>query len=239
MKNSNSISFLDALRGKKLSNSDLYNLLRNQTNQLDNLFVKLFQDDLDLYLIESKQNMIDQFSENEINNEIKKRKEAGLPIPMIMGMTNKKDFKITDRYNIEELMFPYEFRSHYNLKTLIEKDILPYYSESNTIKPKDYNDVLVNKEHVKKSLEDIENNTIVKHKFLGTKTEFIELIKSLMLNKNFEGIQKEIIKDLAIYFEIDIKNPDQLIQDIKNRNLGSETLFLDKLKSSLLDFIKK
>lgn len=71
----------------------------------------------------------------------------------------------------------------------------------------------------------------------GSQTEFIELIKALIENGNLKGTQTEIINQLSKVFSIDIKHPSKLITDIKKRNNGSETLFLDKLQKSLLDYI--
>jgi hypothetical protein len=73
----------------------------------------------------------------------------------------------------------------------------------------------------------------------GTQTEFIEFIKALVENGNIKGTQTEIISKLSKVFNIDIKYPNKLITDIKNRNNGSETLFLDKLQKSLLDYITR
>lgn len=75
--------------------------------------------------------------------------------------------------------------------------------------------------------------------WIGGQTELIELIKALIVNGNIKGIQKDIINEITSFFNIDIKHPDKLIVDIKNRNTGSETLFIDKLKSSLYDYITK
>jgi hypothetical protein len=71
----------------------------------------------------------------------------------------------------------------------------------------------------------------------GTQTEFIELIKALIENGNIKGTQTEIISKLSNVFNIEIKHPNKLITDIKIRNNGSETLFLDKLQKSLFDYI--
>ncbi len=75
--------------------------------------------------------------------------------------------------------------------------------------------------------------------WLGTQTELMELIKGLILSGKVKGTQREIIQQISLFFQKEINNPDKLLQDIKNRNNGSETLFLDHLKGSLLDFIKK
>ncbi|MBC7642863.1 MAG: RteC domain-containing protein [Flavobacterium sp.] len=74
-------------------------------------------------------------------------------------------------------------------------------------------------------------------KWNGTQTEFIELIKALIENGNIKGTQTQIISKLSNVFNIVIKHPNKLITDIKKRNNGSETLFLDKLQKSLLDYI--
>lgn len=71
----------------------------------------------------------------------------------------------------------------------------------------------------------------------GTQTEFIELAKALIENGNIKGTQTEIIKSLSNIFNIKIKNENKIINDIKTRNNGSETLFLNKLKKTLFDYI--
>ena len=76
-------------------------------------------------------------------------------------------------------------------------------------------------------------------KWHGTQTEFMELSKALIESNVLRGKQKDIINNLSIMFDFKVNAPDKVIQDIKNRNIGSETLFLDKLKTSLLDYIKK
>ena len=71
----------------------------------------------------------------------------------------------------------------------------------------------------------------------GTQIEFIELVKALIENGNIKGTQTETIKSLSNIFNIKINNENKTINDIKNRNNGSETLFLDKLKKTLFDYI--
>lgn len=95
---------------------------------------------------------------------------------------------------------------------------------------------IVSNSNILKSTKVIENQQIQWH---GSQTELIELIKSLIENNTLRGKQKEIISRVSKIFGVKINNPDKLIQDIKKRNIGSETLFLDKLKSSLYDFINK
>jgi hypothetical protein len=81
------------------------------------------------------------------------------------------------------------------------------------------------------------DNEFPKVKFHGNPTEFIELIKALTENGNIKGIQKDNIEICSKFFDIEIKNPDQTLTKLKSRNNGSETLFLDKLKTSLFNHI--
>jgi hypothetical protein len=83
--------------------------------------------------------------------------------------------------------------------------------------------------------ENPNNNNIIN--WNGTQTDFIELVKALIENGNLKGTQTEIIKSLSNVFNIKINNENKLINDIKIRNNGSETLFLDKLKKTLFDYI--
>jgi hypothetical protein len=79
-----------------------------------------------------------------------------------------------------------------------------------------------------------------KVKFHGTQTEFIELLKALTENNNLRGTQKDNIEICSNFFDIKINNPTKLVSDINNsRNNGSETLFIDKLKRSLLNYIQQ
>lgn len=75
--------------------------------------------------------------------------------------------------------------------------------------------------------------------FTGTQVQLMELVKALIENKSVRGKQKDIVKDFTDFFGLEVKSPDKIIQDIKNRNTGSETLFLNDLKSSLMQFISK
>ncbi|MFY7665316.1 RteC domain-containing protein [Flavobacterium sp.] len=90
----------------------------------------------------------------------------------------------------------------------------------------------------KEELSISKENVSEKIKFHGTQTEFIELIKALILNDNLKGVQKEIIQKCGKFFDITTPNHDKLISDLSQRNNGSETLFIDKLKSSLLKHIQ-
>lgn len=91
-----------------------------------------------------------------------------------------------------------------------------------------------------KKPQQIQNDTPTNYnglKWLGSQTDFMELIKALIQNENLKGRQKVIIQTLSNVFNIEIKNPNKLMNDIKIRNEGSETLFLNKLKKTLFDYI--
>ena len=84
---------------------------------------------------------------------------------------------------------------------------------------------------------DVTKNKLV---WNGSQTQFIELIKALVESDSIKGEnQKNIIDLFSKFLNFNIDNPNKLIQDIKKRNNGSETLFLDKLKTELLNFIIK
>ncbi|MBC8767175.1 RteC domain-containing protein [Arenibacter sp. BSSL-BM3] len=72
-----------------------------------------------------------------------------------------------------------------------------------------------------------------------SQTELIELAKALIENGNVVGVQQEIIEYFSSVFDIEIAYPNKLITDIKNRNSGSETLFIDKLRTSLFNYLTK
>ncbi|WP_282069199.1 RteC domain-containing protein [Olleya namhaensis] len=78
-----------------------------------------------------------------------------------------------------------------------------------------------------------------KVKWNGTNVELIELIKALIENNSLKGQQKDIIESFCTFLNVEIKHPNKTITDIKKRNIDSETLFLDRLKSSLYDYITK
>lgn len=74
----------------------------------------------------------------------------------------------------------------------------------------------------------------------GNQTELIELVKALIENESVKGAtQSEIFESFSSFFNFKINNPDQVITKIKGRNTGNETLFLDKLKTSLNNYFSK
>ena len=107
--------------------------------------------------------------------------------------------------------------------------------------PFEYNGQLIYNPEDAESFELIKTEKISKKTidFTGTQVQLIELVKALIENKSVRGKQKDIVKDFTDFFGLEVKSPDKIIQDIKNRNTGSETLFLNDLKSSLMQFISK
>lgn len=114
---------------------------------------------------------------------------------------------ITHRPYPNDERINFEFKKHLNL--MVQNDIL-------------------------KPIKPTHENTL---KWNGTQTEFIELVKALIENGNVKGTQTEIINKLSNVFNIKINNENKLINDIKTRNNGSETLFIDRLQKSLFDYI--
>ncbi len=79
-----------------------------------------------------------------------------------------------------------------------------------------------------------QNNNV---KFNIRPTELVELVKALYESGKVKGKMKDLYSYFGSVFNVDVKNPDKLLQDIRNRNNDSKTLFLDNLKTSLLDYI--
>ena len=95
----------------------------------------------------------------------------------------------------------------------------------------DENDIKIAKNRVSETQSNV--------RFELKQVEVIELVKALILNGNVTGTQKDIIKEFGDFFKIKINNPNKTLQDIKNRNNGSESLFVDKLKLNIFKFVQK
>lgn len=74
------------------------------------------------------------------------------------------------------------------------------------------------------------------------KTQFTELVKSLFEAKVLQyDTEKQAVETLskALGIEITKQDFDKILQKMKNRNIGDETLFLDKLKTALTNWINR
>jgi len=94
--------------------------------------------------------------------------------------------------------------------------------------------------HAQQPKEVISSNLV----WNGTNTELVELGKGLLENGSIKdshkkGKQKELFDTLSKTFNFDIKLRDKTLQDIKKRSNGSETLFMDNLKSALSKWITR
>tara|TARA_B110000093_G_scaffold154849_1_gene171400 strand:- start:409 stop:1173 length:765 start_codon:yes stop_codon:yes gene_type:complete len=76
-------------------------------------------------------------------------------------------------------------------------------------------------------------------KFKGNQTQLVELVKALVESEMIEGTQTNAIEQFSKFFDIEINNPNKLIQDIKGKNTDSTTAFLDLLKSNLIEYLRK
>ena len=81
---------------------------------------------------------------------------------------------------------------------------------------------------------DSDNNKL---NWLGTPTELIELCIALFVNKSIQGTQKDIIRNFLIFLNVDLENPKATLQYLADHS--EKTIFLDKLKSSLIDYYIK
>lgn len=105
---------------------------------------------------------------------------------------------------------------------------------------KNTEDIIKNKSfynHENTIINIIKPNNVLK--WHGSKIDLIELSKALIENGTLKGTQKDIINSLGAFFSVDTTNQDKTINDLKKRNNGSETKFLEDLKSNLYNYITK
>lgn len=147
----------------------------------------------------------------------------------------------------------YNNERNYKIKTKNNEDFIRLYLEQNDERIREFSKylyidyLLKNIEQIiqTKSIFTLENysikdvNSNKSLKWHGSKIDLIELSKALVENGTLKGTQKDIIDSLGAFFDIDTTNQDKTINDMKKRNNGSETKFLNSLKSSLYNFISK
>lgn len=220
---SKSFELFDKIHQENINHYDMVMLLKKYTDNYDIELLNSLSYDISLYLSLKHEDKIDKYSDEDIQNKINSRKDKGLRIPMIKPYipedptddekTHIKEYKYMyeSRIDLEELFYPFEFLNITIFQSLINNKISQLEPQTHLV-----------------------NRNI---KFKISQTQLVELTKSLIENGNIQGKQKDIITAVSTFFDTAINNPDKLITDIKKRNIGSETLFLDKLKSSLYDYI--
>jgi len=151
----------------------------------------------------------------------------------------KRDIKDLNEVNLKGFSSLYELITETPSSITHERNTLEFKSFINSIELK--NNVTENKNVENQSIEVNSNDTTLKPKFTTkiTPTELTELVKALIENGNIRGVQKEILNDFSNFFDTEIKSPNNRIQSIKNREAGNESIFLDNLKASLLEFTQK
>jgi hypothetical protein len=156
---------------------------------------------------------LNDFEFDEINNE----ESTGSENYTVKDLIKNESKFLTDGYDLEicnQLTI-----SFLKIKSFLESKLLEL--ESNEQK----------EIHLDKTLN-----------WIGTQTDLIELIKALIENGNIKvkkGEQGKTIEVISNFFNFPINNPNKLIADLKIRNTESETLFLDKLKKTLFDYITR
>jgi hypothetical protein len=146
--------------------------------------------------------------------------------------------------------FPFIFDSMYSYK--YKKGTFNYKTTDqgfqNGVKYRALEIVLKNPLKYEKIFDEVSENLTPKEKeknispiqWNGTETQLVELIKALIQNRSITGgTQKEIFERLSKFLNIEIQEPSKTINKIMNRNNGSETIFLDKLKTTLIEYFKK
>ncbi len=214
-----SFDFFDQIREGELQEYDIIIRLKELTDNYDFELLNALDKDLSFYLFNEQEEMESRFSGEDIDAAISERKKNGLEIPLrkpLMPKNAKLKLEIplisTPSIDLEKLLFPFEFYLLYRLS----------YRISN-LKKENPNSF----------------DAVTPLQWQGTQTELIELVKALIQAGKVKGTQTEIITTFSKFFQKEINNPDKILQDIKKRNNGSETLLLDNLKKSLLDYFQK
>lgn len=115
------------------------------------------------------------------------------------------------------------------------------------------NDIWIIKglDYANQLLDDLEKDTVLeiaeKSKLQGKRFEWkenktltTELIKSLIEAGSIKGLnEKEIFKEFGDFLGLDLTAKDTHLQDIKKKNIDSQTAYIDRLQKSFIDFLSK
>ncbi|MFH4968582.1 RteC domain-containing protein [Gaetbulibacter sp. M240] len=208
------------------------NLLLTETSTIENGFEKIKFDNLTFYECKSE-DYFDWF------------KSWVYDLGFIHGY--KKEFK--SDYEIFSTVFRKHERSlnlledwfdeNYQIKVLNQVS-LSIYGENEGKFARAWNEVLERPFDFLGMFEEFAEkfSDITPVEWKGTQTELIELTKALIEAGIFQGKQKEIFKQIELVFETKLNNIDKTISTFNNRNNDNETIFIDKLKESLLNSIR-
>lgn len=165
------------------------------------------------------------------------------PLNPLLRKKAIEDFLIHYRESLEQLksgeiwfkIYPYNIeREKPNIKSIVEAATLLEYNSFLT------NEIELIKQDNSKSVNSMQlDDKNIRLKWNGKKTELVELIKSLIEHGSIEGSGVELAEIFGNFFRIELNNFDQTVQKIANRSQGSETLFLDKLKTSFINYRNK
>lgn len=112
------------VRTGNIAQSSILKLLKKYTDNFDSEITKSVLKDLEFYLYIEKIEIEEGFTFLDIDNEIKSRVEKGLEVPHkeIKLPNSNGDASITNRsrLDVEELMYPFEFFTLYQLKNLLK-----------------------------------------------------------------------------------------------------------------------
>lgn len=179
----------NTVRYNDLGKSDIYKILKKYTEDFDNEITKSVVSDLEFYLFIEKQEFESTLTNEDIDRAIQELNDKGRDIPYIEfnlnRVINDKNESVIDltqeirneKYlNLEELLYPFEFFSLYQLKNFLKLKL-----DSS----KDDNSIIAVpklKTHLK-----IEDNNIKKlaNNFFEGEIENLELLK--YLSENFSS----------------------------------------------------
>lgn len=209
--------------------SGCLNVLNEFNNQIDKLYQKQKRDYY--FIVSDLKSQIEKESDTEKKLTLMSRlSEAQKELIHILENKKKKGFS-----------YPVQLRSDSILSMQFDTEIINYI-ENSILKAQEAATIPQPSIQITKEQEKMIHQFNTKNEkitFNFRPIEIIELIKALIVNGNIKGLQKDIIPIVSSFFNIEVNYPDKTIKDLSYRNAGSETLFLDKLKTSLNEYIVK
>jgi len=230
----------ELLKDLKPIKKDFYRQFENMANEIFEVFERVFK-----YVKEKKEiSAVNSISIHliDLKNDLKHLKGMSTSIKYIALTNSKRAYQVKELfiYHIERFIGWISHESIYIMQSPLGeyfKDIYDSYNSAFDLSKIQIEAELSKIPNLERGIRS--SNYDKKIKWRGSKIELIELLKALIENESIRGTQKEIFHQFSEFFDIELNYPDKTIQDIKNRNNGSETIFLDRLKATLYDYITK
>jgi hypothetical protein len=202
---------LDNVRAKDHTALQLFKIVKEQTN-LDETSLKYFYKDVEIYLFAEKDDYESNFTWEEIDEAMETLKKRGhseedlLRLGYItkyksLGLAGQKEGETITHINKEKLLFPFEFYSIYEIKSIIKTEIAKH-----EIKPTEEDSNSVNNQRLNVNLSVPQ---------LALLFKMINDLKPSVLNIKSEA---ELHRFISANFQTKQSNPEKGISTQKLRN---------------------